>query len=57
MLVQKSNPTLSKVRWYCQNGWPGKNDIELGVPSPCVIIFYFSIVESWCRHSIAERDT
>ena len=25
---QKSDPTLSRVRWYCQNGWPGKHDIE-----------------------------
>ena len=25
---QKSDPTISRVRWYCQNGWPGKHEVE-----------------------------
>ena len=25
---QKSDSTLSRVRWYCQNGWPGKHEVE-----------------------------
>jgi len=25
---QKSDLTLSRVRWYCQHGWPGKHEVE-----------------------------
>lgn len=28
---QKSDPTLSGVKWYCQNGWPNKHEVELMV--------------------------